>query len=142
MNHLNQTIAAPRRHPGRLLLLLGVLAALAGLAIYAAQLYANILTAPWYVPILATLGLVLLVAALVRSRSIWRWLALLLITFVVAAEWFALLVLLSLPAYTGPVKAGEPFPAFSTTLADGSNFDQDSLKGDRDTVMVFFRGRW
>ena len=54
----------------------------------------------------------------------------------------AFLAALRLPAYTGPVAAGRPFPAFATIRADGTPFTQSDLEGDQDTVMVFFRGRW
>jgi peroxiredoxin len=47
-----------------------------------------------------------------------------------------------LPAYTGPVAVGTAMPTFSTTLADGSHFDQDSLRGEQNTVLLFFRGKW
>ncbi len=145
MGLLSDSKAAPadtRRHPGRMYLLLGVLLAAAGLVIYAFQFRAKVLTTPWYVPILATVGVALAVAALAQSRSGWRWAAAVLLTLFAAAEWLFLLVLMSTPPYTGPAKAGQPFPAFSTTLADGSPFTQDNLKGDQNTVLVFFRGRW
>jgi peroxiredoxin len=47
-----------------------------------------------------------------------------------------------LPEYSGPVAAGQPFPAFTTRQADGAMFTRDDLKGNRDNVLVFFRGRW
>jgi hypothetical protein len=76
-----------------------------------------------------------------RSRSIWRWTAVVIFTLFAAFQWWALLAM-RLPAYTGPVKDGQPFPAFATTLADGSSFTQADLQGDQNTVMVFFRGHW
>jgi hypothetical protein len=142
MNDVNRTSAPPDRHPGRLYLLVGLLAALAGPAMYAGQLSQRILIAPWYVPLLATGGLLLIFLALVRSRSIWRWTAALLVGLAAAGEWAMILILMAAPAYTGPAKAGQPFPEFATTLADGSTFDNKSLKGDKNTAMVFFRGRW
>ena len=139
MNDLNKTTA---RHPGRSLLFLGVLLAVAGPALMMLLTFAaKILIAPWYAPILGTLGVALIILALTRSRSIWRWAAAMIFTAFVGFQWWAVLAMRT-PAYTGPVKDGEPFPAFATTLADGSAFTQDDLKGDRNTVMVFFRGRW
>jgi hypothetical protein len=137
-----QPSADKRRRPGRLYLVLGVLLALAGLGIYAAQFRARALTTPWYVPILATVGAALALAALARSRSAWRWAATALLTLLAGAEWAFLLVLMSTPPYAGPAKAGQPFPVFTTTLADGSPFTQDDLSGRKSTVLVFFRGRW
>ena len=102
---------------------------------------AKILIAPWYAPILGTLGVALIILALTRSRTVWRWSAVAIFTLFVAFQWWALFAMRT-PAYTGPVKDAEPFPAFATKLADGFDFKQDDLKGDRNTVMVFFRGRW
>ncbi|HEV3203028.1 MAG TPA: hypothetical protein VGY77_01535 [Gemmataceae bacterium] len=142
MNDQNQITAGTVRHPGRRFLVLGALVALAGPLLYAGQFQAKVLTAPWYVPILATIGLAFIALALMRSRSVWRWATAVFFTLFAAAEWVILLVLLSAPPYTGAVKSGQSFPAFTTALADGSTFDQDHLKGDRNTVMVFSRGRW
>src|SRR5262249_29121083 len=102
---------------------------------------AKILITPWYAPVLGTLGVALIVLALTRRRSIWRWTAVAIFTLFVGFQWYAVLAMRT-PAYTGPVKDGEPFPTFTTTLADGSAFTQNDLKGDQNTVMVFFRGHW
>jgi hypothetical protein len=102
---------------------------------------AKILITPWYAPLLGTLGVALIILALMRSRSIWRWTAVVIFTLLVAFQWYALLAMRT-PAYTGPVKDGEPFPAFATTLADGSAFTQADLQGDQNAVMVLFRGHW
>jgi hypothetical protein len=124
------------------LLLLGVFVALAGPVLMIVLMFAaKILVAPWYLPLLGTLGLALIVLALVRSRSIWRWTAVVFFTLFVAFQWWTMLAMRT-PAYTGPVKDGESFPAFASTLADGSPFTQNDLKGDQSTVMVFFRGHW
>jgi len=102
---------------------------------------AKILITNWYGPILGTLGLALIILALIRSRSIWRWTAVVIFTLLAGFQWWALFAM-GLPAYTGPVKGGQTFPAFATTLADGSAFTQADLQGDQNTVMVFFRGHW
>ena len=142
MNELNRTSAGTLRHPGRSLLLLGVFLALAGPVLMILLIFAaKILITNWYGPLLGTLGLALIILALMRSRSIWRWTAVVIFTLLVGFQWWALFAM-RLPAYTGPVKDGDPFPAFATTLADGSAFTQDDLKGDQNTVMVFFRGHW
>lgn len=139
MNDINKTTA---RHPGRSLLLLGVFLALAGPVLMISLMFAaKILTAPWYAPLLGTLGVALIILSLMRSRSLWRWTAVVIFTLFVAFQWYALLAMRT-PAYTGPVKAGQPFPAFATTLADGSSLTQDDFKGGHNTVMVFFRGHW
>ena len=139
MNDLNKTTA---RHAGRSLLLLGVLVAIAGPALMMLLTFAaKILITPWYAPVLGTLGVALIILALMRARSIWRWTALVIFTLLAGFGWWALFAM-RLPAYTGPVKEGQSFPAFATTLADGSALTQDDLQGDQNTVMVFFRGHW
>src|SRR5262249_38468064 len=136
MNDLNNTTA---RHPGRPLLLLGVFLAVAGPVLMMLLTFAaKILITPWYAPVIGSLGEALIVLALMRFRSLWRWTAAAILTLFVAFQWYVVLAMRT-PAYTGPVKDGQPFPAFATTLADGSTFTQDNLKGDQNTVMVFFR---
>jgi hypothetical protein len=133
--------AAPRRVPGRLFLALGLGLAALGVIGYIVQISTGRLTAPWYMPSLATLGVVFLAVALWQARSVWRILALLLVLLLAGAEW-AFLLAARLPAYTGPVAAGRPFPAFATTRADGTTFTQHDLEGERNNVLVSFRGRW
>ena len=133
--------AALRRSPGRLLLALGLGLALLGVLAYAAQMWAQRLMTPWYMPCLATLGAALVVVSLRRKRTVWRVLALLLVVLLAGAEWLMLLSLRT-PAYTGPVAEGRPFPEFTTARADGAPFTQADLAGDKNNVMVFFRGRW
>ncbi|HEY7152884.1 MAG TPA: hypothetical protein VH575_02895 [Gemmataceae bacterium] len=135
------TAVAPRRPSGRLFLVLGLTLAVLGVIGYAVQLSMHRLIAPWYLPISATLGVVFLLVALWQGRTIWRILALLLVVLLAGAEWMTLLGS-RLPAYTGPVAAGQPFPAFATTRADGESFTQRDLRGDQNSVLVFFRGRW
>ena len=89
---------------------------------------AQVLKAPWYVPIAATAGAVLLVASLWQRRTVWRILALVLVALLAGAEW-AMLLGMRLPAYTGPVAEGKPFPAFATARADGTPFTQADLTG-------------
>lgn len=139
---MNDVYKTTSRMPGRSLLLLGVFLAVAGPVVMILLMFAaKILITPWYAPLLGTLGVVLIVLALMRSRSFWRWTALGIFTLLVAFQWWALLAMRT-PAYTGPVKDGQPFPTFATTLADGSSFTQADLQGDQNTVMVFFRGHW
>jgi hypothetical protein len=142
MNEQYRSADGRRPHPGRSLLLVGVLVALAGPALMILLMFAaKILVTPWYAPLLGTLGVALIVLALMRSRSIWRWTAVVIFTLLATFQWWAVLAMRT-PAYTGPVKAGQSFPAFATTLADGSAFTQADLQGDQHTLMVFFRGHW
>jgi hypothetical protein len=133
--------AVPRRYPGRLFLALGLALTALGVIGYVVQLSAQRLFAPWYMPWSATLGVFLLVVSLWQARTVWRWLALLLVMLFAGAEW-AFLLGERLPPYSGPVTVGKPFPAFATVRADGTSFTQRDLEGDQNGVMVFFRGRW
>jgi hypothetical protein len=137
----NSSRATPQRFHGRLFLLLGVALAVMGVAAYAVQISLQRLMAPWYMPILASLGVVLVFMSMLQSRTVWRVLALLAIVGLASAEW-AILYALRLPAYTGPIAAGQPFPAFEAIRADGTPFTERDLAGDNHNVLVFFRGRW
>jgi hypothetical protein len=121
---------------------IGVLAAVSGVVAYVFQMKAANLTTPWYAPALATFGTLLILVSLLRRFTVWRVVALLLIGAFAGLEWWFLLSVSALPDYTGPVAAGKPFPDFSAKLANGTTFTQDDLKGDQDTVLVFFRGHW
>lgn len=127
---------------GRGLLWLGLALGLLAILAYIAQLSAKILVLPWYMPILGTLGAGLMFFAVVKSRS-WVRIGLFVVLALLAAfQWLLVTGITRLPAYTGPVAAGQPFPAFATTLADGTPFTQDDLKGGQNTVLVFYRGHW
>jgi hypothetical protein len=136
----------PRRYPGRLLLWLGFALPFLGIAAYVVQMWAERLYAPWYVPIAATLGVVLVLVSLVLARTVWRVLVLLLVVALAGFEWYALMGMRA-PAYTGPVADGQPMPSFVATEVDGKEpdgktFTQADLAGDKNNVLVFFRGRW
>ena len=127
--------------PGRALVVLGLALPLLAVGAYAAQLWTYRMTAPWYLPVAATLGLLLIAASLWQARTACRWLALVPVLLACAAAWLFLLGT-RLPAYNGPVAVGAQFPAFATVRADGSPFTDRDLAGDADNVVVFFRGRW
>jgi hypothetical protein len=113
-----------------------------GVIAYVVQLsWMHRLTTPWYLPLSGTLAVAFVVASLVQARTVWRVAALVLVVLIAAAGWLWVLGL-PLPKYDGTAKAGDPFPKFETVRYDGTPFTQDDLKGDKDTVMVFFRGRW
>jgi hypothetical protein len=132
---------APRRIPGRLFLLLGPALAALGIIGYIVQMSYQRLAAPWYMPGLATLGVVLVVVSLWERRSFWRVLTLVAVGLLASAEW-AFLLAMRQPSYTGPVAVGRTFPAFATMRADGTPFSQHDLTGDQNSLVVFFRGRW
>jgi hypothetical protein len=134
-------VSSPDRSGGRLFLLSGLGLAVLGVAAYAVQLASGRLVLPWYMPVLALIGGMLVAYSLSKRRTVWRWLALVSVVLLAGFELTALLAL-RLPRYTGPVVAGRPLPAFEARRADGSRFTRDDLAGDRDHALVFFRGRW
>ncbi|MFO0960807.1 MAG: hypothetical protein U0800_25785 [Isosphaeraceae bacterium] len=129
------------RPRGSSLMLLGPALAALGIAAYAVQLAFHRLAVPWYMPSLAFLGAILAGASLRERRSAWRILSLVVLSALGGFQVLALQAM-RLPSYSGPIAVGKPFPAFEARLADGSPFTQAGLIGDRDTAMVFFRGRW
>ncbi len=126
---------------GRKLVVIGLLLALAGPAAYAALIAAQQLPMPWFLPISATLGVMLIAASLWRARRVGRILALVVVLLLAGFEWMFVFAT-RLPPYTGPVAIGQPFPAFTSRRADGTTFTDDDLRDGQTNVLVFFRGRW
>jgi hypothetical protein len=133
---------APPKAGGRLLLWAGLLVAVVGVVLYAFQLQAQNLMMPWYAPVLACAGAALLLVSLLRRPTAWRVLAVLFVGLLLSGELWFLLSYARLPAQTGRVAADSPLPEFAARRADGTPFHQDDLKGDQNTVLVFFRGHW
>jgi hypothetical protein len=105
-------------------------------------MWAGRLDTPWYAPALATAGAGLVLLSLWRRPTAWRVLALILVGLLAGSEWWFLLGHSRLPAYTGPLAKGTPFPEFRAARADGTPFTRADLEGEHDTALVFFRGRW
>jgi hypothetical protein len=140
-NHPSSATTTPR--PSRWpFFLAGVLLFLLGPIIYVFQFRANVLTTPWYVPLLATLGVLLAIIAVVQRWSIVRAAGLVLLVLVCGLEWFMILVATRTPPYAGPAAVGRQIPAFVTTLPDGAEFSDKDLAKGTPIVLVFFRGRW
>jgi hypothetical protein len=133
--------AASLRTRGALLALTGLGLAHLGVAAYVVQISLQRLMAPWYMPILASFGVVLVIISLLERRTVWRALALLAVVVIACAGW-AFLYGGRLPRYAGPIVVGRPFPAFETKRADGKPFAERDLAGENNNVLVFFRGRW
>jgi hypothetical protein len=120
----------------------GVVLFLLGPAIYAMQIRAGNLPAPWHVPILASLGVLLMIGSVWQSRSVWRGVALALFAVVCGLEWLMLLVGMQAPPYTGPALVGQHAPLFAASLAGGEAFTDRDLARGQSTILLFFRGRW
>ena len=133
-----------QRSRGRPYFWAGIAACLLGLAVAVLPFKLNNLATPWpwYSPVLATLGAFLLVVAVARRRSIPRVLALVLVAAFAGLQWYFLVVLMKLPPYEGPARAGQPTPAFHSTFADGRPFTDADLRDGARHVLVVFRGRW
>jgi hypothetical protein len=104
--------------------------------------FLKLLVVPWYMPIMATAG-ALLVLISVRHRRTWpRMVGLVLVTLLTGLEWFFILSLSLLPEYKGPAQVDRKIPSFRTTLADGTAFTEKALEKGTPTVLVFYRGHW
>lgn len=144
MNDIEQRATTPAEPKARAwpLFLAGLFLFIAGPAAYMLRFNAKHLEMPWYMLILATAGVGLMVASVWRRRGVVR--AVLLVLFVVACgfEWYGFVVVFRNPEYHGPAQLGTKIPQFATKLADGQPFsDQDLAKGGT-TVLVFYRGHW
>ncbi|HMC89285.1 MAG TPA: hypothetical protein VKI17_07040 [Gemmataceae bacterium] len=131
--------APPRRRP---LFLAGILIFLLGIGLYFIQLRMRSFMVPWYVPVLATVGVALMALSLRQRRGILRIGTLILFVALCGFEWFFLLVVTKLPAFTGPAQPGARLPVFAATLADGTSFTNADLQKGTSSVLVFYRGHW
>jgi hypothetical protein len=142
MTTATTTPPATERSQGRAHFWVGIAACVLGLALAVVQFGLKHLFVPWYAPVLATLGAVLLLVAVARRPGVVRIVVLLVITALAGLEWFFLVSLMKLPAYEGPAQVGKQLPAFTATLADGRPFTEANLRDRSRRVMTFFRGRW
>lgn len=134
--------SGPPKSPRRGLVTAGAILAFGVLLAYGLQFVMGLLSVPWYVPITGTIGALMLLVAAAAKRSFMR-VALVVLALVFAGvEWTYLLSWSVLPAYVGPVEAGQQFPNFAAMRTDGARFTQDNLHGEMNTLLVFFRGRW
>lgn len=142
MGDLSTTSTANPRASGRVYFWIGLALCLLGPVAAAVQFGMKQIVTPWYVPGLTTFGAILLLLAVGKRRSVTRLIALVLVVLFAGFQWYLLAVLMKLPQYEGPIRAGESMPAFQATLADGQPFTQDDLRNGTRHVLVFFRGRW
>src|SRR5262245_11634357 len=113
------------RSRGRGYLWAGIGLCLLGVAINFVQFFVlKKFFVPWYGPAMATLGVLRLILAVARRRSVTRVVALVLVAAFAGFGWYFLVSLAKLPEYTGPAQPGRPMPAFQTTLADGRPFSE------------------
>lgn len=122
--------------------LFGFASVVLGVAIFVVRFNQHHLETPWYVPILATIGVASMSMSAWQRRGILRTLGVLFFGLLCGMEWFMLLHATKTPTYAGPIRKGHKFPEFNATLADGKPFGNRDLESDRPTVMVFFRGHW
>ena len=133
------TTSTPRRWP---LFTGGLLLFLAGPALYAVQISLKHLWMAWYMPLLASLGVVLMIASVWQRRSVLRGVALAFFALLCGGEWYLMLVASKTPAYTGPAQPGGKLPPFASMLADGTPFTNKDVENEIRSVLVFNRGRW
>ncbi len=141
-SNTSTTPPAADRSRGRLYFWAGLAACVLGVGLGVGQFVLQILRTPWYTPALVTLGALLLLASVLQRPGVFRVLALLLMTAFAGWLWYSFGWGLKLPDYDGPARARDPFPAFTSTLADGRPFADADLRDGSRRAMVFFRGRW
>jgi hypothetical protein len=124
------------------LFLIGGVLFVVGPVLYAVQFNMKHLTTPWYLPILATIGVGLMALSVWQRRGLVRTVGLLLCVVVCGFEWYIFGEAARTPVYAGPVKVGGKLPAFDTNLASGATFTNADLEKGEATLLVFFRGRW
>lgn len=123
-------------------LLNGICFFVLGFGIYCAQLVLGVLTTPWYVPILSTVGVVLMAVSLAQRRGVARSIALGLFIVICGFQWFFVAVLTKTPVYEGP-DIGEKAPAFAAIAADSKAFtEKDLADSEKRTALIFYRGHW
>jgi len=134
-----QVSAPVRRRP---YFLLGTLTFFLGMIIYAVQIGTKHLVEPWHVPILGTIGVLLMLLSVVQRPGILRIIGLVIFVGLAGMEWYTLLVGSVVAPYSGPARPSDKIPAFAATFADGSPITEKKLEDGTATVMVFFRGHW
>jgi hypothetical protein len=122
--------------------LLGFLLFLAGPAISAALIFAEKLITPWYLPALATLGVLCMAFSVWQRPGILRTIGLVLFLALCGFEWFFVAHAIRTPEYTGPAQAGKKLPAFTAAKADGTVFSSSDLAAGTPSIALFFRGHW
>jgi hypothetical protein len=133
------TASRRRRWP---LFFFGFLLFLVGPAIYAVQISIGQLVMPWYLPVLFSVGLLLMFVSFLQRRGVLRGIALVLFALLCGFQWYLALVATKTPLYTGPAIPGGKLPAFAAALADGTSFTSADVEKGTPTVLLFFRGRW
>src|SRR5262245_16724076 len=125
----------PTRH--WLPFLTGIALFIVGPIVYAAMMQSDMLWTPWFMPILATIGVLLMVLSLWRKFGVVRGIGLLVFLVACAGEWFFFLYMIPTPQYAGAAQRNAMVPAFEATLADGSTFTNKDVAKGRSTVMLF-----
>ncbi len=126
---------------GRLYYWMGMACVVLGLAFYFTDFFAfKHFVVPWYVPILATAGVLLVLLWFLRRPGFVRGSSLALILLVAGLEWAFVGWISRNPAYAGP-PVGDSLPQFNISRPDGTRFSNANLPGQT-SVLVFYRGHW
>ena len=123
--------------------LIGLLLIVAGPIINAIQMFQlHQFVTPWYMPIMATVGVLMMAASIWRRGGILRILGTMFFLLVAGLEWLFLTVLTLTPAYEGPAQVNTSLPSFTAKLANDETFSSSDLSSGKSTILLFFRGHW
>lgn len=106
------------------------------------QMQMGHLRTAWQVPILASIGVLCMLASVLQRGGILRILGLVAFAGITAGMWYLMLVVFRVPEYAGPATVGQKIPAFEATLSNGDSFTNKGLEKGESTVLVFYRGHW
>jgi hypothetical protein len=131
--------ATENRPRNLLLFLMGIVLFIVGPIAYFIQLRIPRFDVPWYMPILSTIGVLLMT---VSAGAVWRKIVLMLFLVLCGLEWYFMVEFAKTPVYSGPAKIGQKLPALHASFADGKDFTQGDLEKGKRSAIIFFRGKW
>jgi hypothetical protein len=122
------------------LIVAGMVFLFLGPASYVALIAMQHLITPWHMPILMTIGALLMMTAFVRRPGVLRGVVVALALLPTVFAWLLVAVFSRSAEYTGPATVGNKLPAFAASYSDGKSFTNDSLGGP--AILLFYRGHW
>src|SRR5947209_5316579 len=142
MANVMQAAPPKTRSRGRWYFWLGIVLCLLGPILNMILMQMGHLGLPLYALALSTVGVGLMLVAVIQRAGIARIVFLALFGLFCAFQWYLVVFMSKLPPYEGPARAGAKLPAFTTKLADGSSLTEKNMESGQPSALVFFRGHW